>query len=329
MVPKRVVIAVERTERSDQAVAWLTESGLLPHSQVLVMHVADKANHDDVELPASTAAMIQAACPSTIIETSLQHGSVGHSLIGEASEWRADLIVLGADQHSALERLVMGTVSQFVIEQAHCPVIIARAPEPAKRNNVLIAVDNSDCSAAALEWISEQPWAPEKNFVIVSISHALPGAFNAGASTAQAAEMLLHQEVEESLLSHLVATWSDMLAQDLQKQLVPFAITEGDPVAAIVEYANHWPIDMIVMGSHGRGALAERLLGSVCQAVARQAPCTAAVVRGIVSRPFADARKAVVESSDLATIMAEKPHPGRISGSVVGNNLTVGMSTVF
>lgn len=331
MVSNRIVVTTERSERSDEAVAWLAESGLLPDSQVLVMHVVNNEieEHQDAGLPDVAAATFRVACPSAVIETSLPDGSVGHCVIAGASDWNADLIVLGADHHTALERLVMGTVSQFVIERAHCPVLIAKQSEPAKRNNVLIAVDDSECSAAALEWVSEQPWAPGKNFVIVSIRHALPDSFTSGASTAQAAEMLLHRDVEESLLSHLVATWSDMLAQSLQKQLVPFAISEGEPVSGILEYANHWPIDMIVVGSHGRGGIRERLLGSVSQAVARQAPCAVAIVRGLTSTRFDAARKAIAESSDLATVMAEKPHPGRITGSVVGNNLTVGMSTVF
>jgi len=331
-VSKRIIVAAVRSECSNQAANWLAQSGLLPDSQVLVIHVVDnKAEESDSSAVAgSTAAMLQVACPSAKIEILLKYGPVGKCLIDGALDWQSDLIVLGPDHHSGLERLLLGSVNQFVTERAHCPVMIARHEESVKKkNNVLIAVDDSEYSAAALEWVSEQPWARSKNFVILSVMHALPASFNAGASTAQASEMLLRQECEESLLSRLVGEWSDMLAQNLGKDLVPFAISEGEPVQMILQAANQWPIEMIVVGSHVHSGLTEMLLGNVSQAIAAQAPCTVTVVRGLTSTRFDTARTTIVDSSELTKVMAEKPHPARISGSIVGNNLTAGMSAMF
>ena len=48
---------------------------------------------------------------------------------------------------------------------------------------------------------------------------------------------------------------------------------------AIVRYAQREPIDLIVMGTHGRGAMAHLLIGSVAENVVRKAPCPVLTVR--------------------------------------------------
>ena len=53
----------------------------------------------------------------------------------------------------------------------------------------------------------------------------------------------------------------------------------GRPVAAIVEAAKMRKADLIVMGTHGRGALAHLVLGSVAERVLRTAQCPVLTVR--------------------------------------------------
>jgi nucleotide-binding universal stress UspA family protein len=47
----------------------------------------------------------------------------------------------------------------------------------------------------------------------------------------------------------------------------------GDPATALVEFADSRDIDLIVMGTHGRGGLSRLLMGSVAEAVVRRANC--------------------------------------------------------
>ena len=54
---------------------------------------------------------------------------------------------------------------------------------------------------------------------------------------------------------------------------------EGDPATRILELARHRDVDMIVLGSRGRGAVAGTLLGSVSKAVVNGAGCPVLVVR--------------------------------------------------
>ena len=57
------------------------------------------------------------------------------------------------------------------------------------------------------------------------------------------------------------------------------ATVVGSPFGQIIEYAKTHDIDLIVMGTHGRGALAHAILGSVAERVVRLAPCPVLTVR--------------------------------------------------
>jgi len=57
------------------------------------------------------------------------------------------------------------------------------------------------------------------------------------------------------------------------------ALEEGDARFVIVDRAEQWHADVIVMGSHGRRGLGRLLLGSVAEHVARHAHCTVMIVR--------------------------------------------------
>jgi nucleotide-binding universal stress UspA family protein len=53
----------------------------------------------------------------------------------------------------------------------------------------------------------------------------------------------------------------------------------GDPVRQITQYAAEKAVDLIVMGTHGRGPVAHMLMGSVAERVVRTAPCPVLTVR--------------------------------------------------
>ena len=76
------------------------------------------------------------------------------------------------------------------------------------------------------------------------------------------------KELEESLPEAERKTYNATLA-----------LAEGAPFSQIIEYAKLHPIDLIVMGTHGRGALAHAILGSVAERVVRYAPCPVLTVR--------------------------------------------------
>jgi nucleotide-binding universal stress UspA family protein len=71
---------------------------------------------------------------------------------------------------------------------------------------------------------------------------------------------------------------------------VESTVMEGDPATMILRAAEETHSDVIVMGTHGRTAVARLLLGSVAEAVLRKAPCPV-----LTAKPVAERKKVVVE----------------------------------
>jgi nucleotide-binding universal stress UspA family protein len=66
---------------------------------------------------------------------------------------------------------------------------------------------------------------------------------------------------------------------------VSFLIWEGDPGESIIEAARAERVDLIIVGSHGRGAVGRFLIGSVSDHVVRNASCPVLVVRATAEEP--------------------------------------------
>jgi nucleotide-binding universal stress UspA family protein len=61
--------------------------------------------------------------------------------------------------------------------------------------------------------------------------------------------------------------------------VVETRVMTGTPVEEIVRLAREFPVDLIIMGTHGRTGISHVFLGSVAERVVRQAPCPVLTVR--------------------------------------------------
>src|SRR5262245_56571282 len=87
----------------------------------------------------------------------------------------------------------------------------------------------------------------------------------------------LQTEVVQKATTRLEAALTD---NDLTMlRATPAVRVSTDPARAIIEYAKECHVDIIVVGTHGRGAISHLFMGSVAEHVVRHAPCPVLVVR--------------------------------------------------
>ena len=84
--------------------------------------------------------------------------------------------------------------------------------------------------------------------------------------------------------------------EEAKKLRTEYALRLGAPADQIVRYAAGRDIDLIVMGTHGRGGVSHMLMGSVAEKVVRAAPCPVLTVRH-PERAFMTAEEAIAESA--------------------------------
>jgi len=61
------------------------------------------------------------------VATAIEEGDPRTKLIDAASEWHADLVMVGSHGRTGLDRLLMGSVSEAIARHAPCSVQIVRA----------------------------------------------------------------------------------------------------------------------------------------------------------------------------------------------------------
>lgn len=141
--------------------------------------------------------------------------------------------------------------------------------------HVLVPTDFSACSAVALRYGLA---LADRFGAVLHLLHAAPNPFDQPwaaevyATPPSDVERLVREQTATQLAALVASTGR---AAD-QVQVVA---TSGPPFLAILRYAREAGIDLIVMGTHGRGAVAHLLIGSVAENVVRKAPCPVLTVR--------------------------------------------------
>jgi len=137
---------------------------------------------------------------------------------------------------------------------------------------ILIAIDESTFAAHAADVGADLASQLGAEIGFITVVDPAEARY-AGDSGVSAGEWLAFLKRDaKSLLNAFVARRT-MTPPPLQ------FLEDGKPAAKIVDAATNWPADLIVMGTHGRNAVANVLLGSVAQGVLHHAPCPVMILR--------------------------------------------------
>jgi nucleotide-binding universal stress UspA family protein len=122
-VPHSAIVAVDFTESSDHAA--LTALSLLGHRGTLYLaHVLPRGETQQNDRLQALEHRL-APPPGVRVEHLMLHGDPAHELVAFAAQHRVDMIAAGTHGKSALERLVLGSVSTSLIRTAPCWVLVA------------------------------------------------------------------------------------------------------------------------------------------------------------------------------------------------------------
>jgi nucleotide-binding universal stress UspA family protein len=182
----------------------------------------------------------------------------------------AALLVVGARGLGGFRGLLLGSVSQRCLHHAHCPVAVLRSERRAhqRTGHVVVGVDGSDGSAAALRWAIDEAVARGATLEAVHAWQApvVDGYPLAAMGDPGAFEATAHEELDAAL--------ADV---DQRGTAVQRSVVRGSGAAALVEASTR--ADLVVVGAHGRWHVHGTVVGSVSQQVAIHADAAVVVVR--------------------------------------------------
>jgi len=200
------------------------------------------------------------------------------AILERVREVGADLVVVGAHRRRDPGASFLGTTADRVVRSSDAPCLVVRAPLALPVRRVVVPFDLSEPSRDALDlavaWAGglgaydPEAGIPETELDVV---HVIPDVFFPSGLSFDRAVVgpRLHDAVEAALSRSALATGLPVREE----------VVWGSPTAeVIVRYAREMEADVLVLATHGHGALKRALIGSVAQGVARSAPCPVALV---------------------------------------------------
>lgn len=278
-----VALHSEAGRRSGQrAVAWAVDRALDRRQRLLLFsivggaagtigeaHLVEQAVDDlRAQLEAQARALIAAHPDRLDVRVRVDHGNPVAKLIEASTD--AALLVIGSDFRGDAGP-ARGVHGIRIAAGSHAPVVVVPDTDPGPRSGVVVGVDGSDLSERAIGFAAAEADRLGETLVTVIAWNPMEVSRNPGLYPPEYLDALARL-AEESLglsLAGLSSTYPDLRIER--------HVERGYPSEAIEVYARR--ARLTVLGSHGRGAIARFLLGSVSEEVLRRLPSAVAIVR--------------------------------------------------
>ncbi|MEO6588283.1 MAG: universal stress protein [Pyrinomonadaceae bacterium] len=242
----------------------------------------NKRVNGEAEIFARHAAdRLRAKLPGWKINSEATFGSPGWKILEKADEFAPDLIVVGSQGRSAVNRFCLGSISNKILTEARVSVRVARGmikPDSLPTCVIVVGFDGSPGAIAAVEAVVTRNWCDASEIRLIAASgQAAPATL--GRFVSPIARRVESEETAEN-------EWIEKLAESSLRILhdaglaATLHIIAGNPKQVLIEEAEKWHADSIFVGANSFDSRLEKFLpGSTSAAVAARAACSVEVVR--------------------------------------------------
>lgn len=207
------------------------------------------------------------------VESYVCQGEPPEVILETAQGKKADLIALGTYGRKGLKRILMGSVTSQVVLNAACDVLVVKKECTActgRYSSLLVPYDGSESSKKALARACELAKADGSE---VSVLYVIPRYEEmVDFYKSEAISKSLYQEAEK------IADGARKLASGLGVQ-IKAVVQEGHAGLKIVEIADRFKSDLIVMGTHGWRGMNKALMGSTAERIIAYAQSPVLIVK--------------------------------------------------
>lgn len=283
----KVMIATDGSIHSENAARALSH---FPFKEPLELHIIAVHYHPDAPFPESflqgnpdlyedaMRARLRKACDTIAaildgqaasISSTVLDGHPGETLVDAAESRQIDLIVVGALGHSSFDRILLGSVSDFVATHAKSSVLIVRDSLPGNLReqplHICYAYDGSKKCQAAIEDIARFAWHPTSKVDLVSIVR-VPEVYSDIPIPIDTSELRAKAKLELQDGATRAKALTSNIATHIQE-----SNHVGD---AIVHFCKLQGTQLLLVGDTGRGIVGRFFLGSVSRYVIREGTCS-------------------------------------------------------
>tara|TARA_R110002049_G_scaffold50370_3_gene143108 strand:- start:149719 stop:150852 length:1134 start_codon:yes stop_codon:yes gene_type:complete len=243
--------------------------------------------------------------PFQSVQTHVPVGPPSTELLSVAQQTDADLVVLGAVGHSALQRVLLGSVSDYVATHSDTTTLVVRPPHDAsvqpKLGRIVVALSGRADDERMIDWLRGLMLPADVEVHLVRILQ-LPTFYRE--DIRQKASNYWDGFVKEAQ-AHILKLETTL--QDMGLNTETHLVNAEHVGEGLINYAEQHGCDLIMTGESDSGTLTRVFLGSTSRYVLRHAQCSVMIVRD------KHVRQAVKESAatESATDEHSKPKAAR------------------
>jgi nucleotide-binding universal stress UspA family protein len=211
------------------------------------------------------------------VEGEVLRGRAASAIIDDARDFRADLVIVGSRGHGTIASLLLGSVSSEVVDQASCPVLVARTTALSR---VVFATDGSPSAQAAEAILSDWPIFVGTPIRVVSVADVVR-PWTTGIAPTMYGQVLdaYAADLRDARLEHEgIAVDAATRLRD-RGRVADAELRDGDAAAEVLEVIAQQHADLVVLGSRGRTGLTRFILGSVARNVLSGSTSSVLIVR--------------------------------------------------
>lgn len=281
-----VTVGIDGSGAAERALGWAAAEAELRHAPLDVVHVSQLITVPPGVPPATSmnaamaeqcqkwlddaVAVVKAVAPDVTVTTDLVDDLVLDALTKRSSRTR--LLVLGSRGIGGFAELLAGSVAVALSAHAHCPVAVVRGGIPDPQAPVVVGIDGSPTSEAALAFAMDE--ASMRSVPLIAYHVWNDNAHEPGA---QRQPFVLDwnaiRKAEEQVLADRLAGWQERYP-DVEIRRV---VERERPARGLIRQSAR--AQLVVVGSRGRGGLTGMLLGSTSHALIHHAACPVVVSR--------------------------------------------------
>ena len=293
----KILVAIDHSEASEAVIKEIAARPWPPNSCIEVLNVLEYAHLWTVSQTYEEAWQDSTALIDRAVEElrgrgveatpRMLQGDARSVILDRAKEMQADLIFVGSNGASGLAKFFLGRVAASVVSHAPCSVETVRTHRnetegklPGVRK-ILLATDGSEFSERAARSIAERPWLAGTEIEVLSVVELHLGATQALFEPPFVDSDQLESQRAQSMkrAEEAVAAAVEILSKAFPKVEESISVLLDGPKTVIINEAERWDADLIVVGSHGHRGIERFLLGSVSEGVALHAKCSVEVIR--------------------------------------------------
>ena len=278
----KIVVGIDGSQHATVAMQWAVDEARLHGADVEIMlawsfwdqHHPDRSERFDPDYDEEAA---RAALAAWVAEAIADDGAVAVAqrvvcdvparALLEAGDG-VDLLVLGARGSGGFEGLLLGSTSDRVAQLADHPVAVIRARTPVRGGRVVVGIDSSARSRAAMRWAGAEARARDADLDVVH-AWSLP-MVPVHPAAAFVPDFSALEDHGRALLDTALADPS------LAGVRVHGHLSAGSGPRALLERADG--AGLLVAGTRGLGRVTGTLLGSVSRQLLHHAPCPVVVI---------------------------------------------------